>query len=94
VAALLFQHLPQKKDSDPSGTSSSKKRTSSASSTSTGIKSKFIKCVTALSGSLSRAEVDNCWNQVFGSDSVTDLASWTGTGNSSSSAHSSGNGVS
>ena len=91
---LVISAFAAKKDSDPSGTSSSKKRTSSASSTSTGTKSKFIKCVTALSGSLSRAEVDNCWNQVFGSDSVTDLASGTGTDNSSSSAHSSGNGVS
>ena len=94
MAALLFQHLPQKKSSGLSGTSSSKERTSSGSTASTGTKSKFIKCVTALSGSLSRAEVDNCWNQVFGSSSVTGLALGTSTGSSSPSGHSSGNGVS
>jgi hypothetical protein len=91
---LVISTLAAKKSSGLSGTSSSKERTSSGSTTSTGTKSKFIKCVTALSGSLSRAEVDNCWNQVFGSSSVTGLALGTSTGSSSPSGHSSGNGVS
>jgi hypothetical protein len=91
---LVISTLAAKKSSGLSGTSSSKERASSGSTTSTGTKSKFIKCVTALSGSLSRAEVDNCWNQVFGSSSVTGLALGTSTGSSSPSGHSSGNGVS
>jgi hypothetical protein len=91
---LVISAFAAKKGSDPSDTSSSKKNTSSASSFSTGTKSKFIKCVTALSGSISRAEVDNCWNQVFESGSVTGLTLGSSTGSSSSSGHSSGNGVS
>ena len=90
---LVISAFAAKKNSEPSGTSSSKERTSSGSSTSTGAKAKFIKCVTALSGSLSRAEVDSCWNQVFGSASATGLALGTSTGSSSSSGHSSGNRV-
>jgi hypothetical protein len=82
VAALLFQHL-QQKSSDPNGTSSSKKNPSSAGSSNTGTKSKFIKCITALSGNISRVEVDNCWNEVFGSSSVTGLALGTSIGSSS-----------
>jgi hypothetical protein len=79
------------------GTSSSKKDTSGTSGTSTGSKSKFIKCVTAISGSLSRADVDNCWNQVFGSggsSSALTLGASTSSGSSSSSSsgHSSGHG--
>jgi hypothetical protein len=92
---LVISAFAAKKGSDPSDTSSSKKNTSSASSFSTGTKSKFIKCVTALSGSISKAEVDNCWNQVFESGSVTGLTLGSSTGSSSSSSgHSSGNGVS
>jgi hypothetical protein len=79
------------------GTSSSKKDTSGTSGTSTGSKSKFIKCVTAISGSLSRAEVDNCWNQVFGSGGSSSgltlgTSTTSGSGSSSSSGHSSGHG--
>src|SRR5689334_18061010 len=51
--------------SSSSGSSTSKKGTSSTGSTSTGSKSKFIKCVTAISGNPSRADVDNCWEQVL-----------------------------
>ena len=87
MAALLFQYLAQKKVLNQVARVVVKERTSSGSSTGTGAKTKFIKCVTALSGSLSRAEVDNCWNQVFGSDSVTGLALGTSTGSSSSSGH-------
>src|ERR671930_1648196 len=61
-----------KSDTSSSGTSSSstsKKGTSSTGGTSTGSKSKFIKCVTAISGSPSKAQVDNCWEQVFGGGS-------------------------
>jgi hypothetical protein len=77
------------------GTSSSKKDTSGTSGTSTGSKSKFIKCITAISGSLSRTDVDNCWNQVFGSGSSSSgltLGTSTSSGSSSSSGHSSGHG--
>jgi hypothetical protein len=72
-----------KKDSGKSGTSSGGKSGSSTSTggSSTGSKSKFIKCVTAISGSPSKAEVDNCWDQVFGSGSGLTL----GSGGSSSS---------
>jgi hypothetical protein len=91
---LVISAFAAKKGSDPSDTSSSKKNTPSASSFSTGTKSKFIKCVTALSGSISKAEVDNCWNQVFESGRVTGLTLGSSTGSSSSSGHSSGNGVS
>jgi hypothetical protein len=53
--------------SDKSSSSTSKKGTlSGATGASTGSKSKFIKCTTAISGSLSRTDVDNFWDQVFG----------------------------
>jgi hypothetical protein len=60
--------------SNKSGSSTSKRGTSgTSSSTSTGSKSKFIKCITSISGSPSRAEVDNCWDQVFGGGSSSGL---------------------
>jgi len=61
--------------SDKSSSSTSKKGTSSTGGTSTGSKSTFIKCVTAISGSPSKAEVDNCWNQAFGGGSGLTLGS-------------------
>jgi hypothetical protein len=75
--SLVTSAFAVKKDgSDKSGTSSSgsgsstsKKGTSSTGGTSTGSKSKFIKCVTAISGSPTKAQVDSCWNQVFGGGS-------------------------
>ena len=77
-----------KKSSDTTGTSnSSKKGTSSTSGTSIGSKSKFVKCVTAISGSLSRATVDNCWDEVFGSGVASGLTLGAGTSSSSSSGH-------
>jgi hypothetical protein len=63
--------------SDKSSSSTSKKGTSS-----TGSKSTFIKCVTAISGSPSKAEVDNCWNQAFGGSSGLTLGSNLGGGSS------------
>jgi hypothetical protein len=61
--------------SSKSGSSTSKRGTSGTSSgTSTGSKSKFIKCITSTSGSPSRAEVDNCWDQVFGGGSSSGLS--------------------
>jgi hypothetical protein len=73
-----------KKSSDKNGTtstgssSSSKKGTTSTSGTSTGSVKKFIKCVTAIpGGSPSRTEVNNCWDQVFGSGSSTLSSSTT-----------------
>jgi hypothetical protein len=68
--------------SDKSGSSTSKKGTSSTGGTSTGSKSTFIKCVTAISGSPSKAEVDNCWNQAFGGGSGLTLGSNLGGGSS------------
>ena len=64
--------------SDTSSSSSSDKSSSSTSkkgTSSTGSKSTFIKCVTAISGSPSKAEVDNCWNQAFGGGSGLTLGS-------------------
>jgi hypothetical protein len=87
-SGLVTSAFAVKKSSDTTGTSSSsKKGTSSTSGTSTGSKSKFIKCVTAISGSLTRSEVDNCWDQVFGSGAASGLTLGTGTGSSSSSRH-------
>ena len=80
--------------SDKSSSSTSKKGTlSGATGASTGSKSKFIKCITAISGSLSRTDVDNCWDQVFGgsgSSSASRLTLGPSTSTSdSSSKHSS-----
>jgi hypothetical protein len=64
----------------------------STGGTSTGSKSKFIKCVTAISGSPSKAEVDNCWDQVFGGGSgltVGGSGSTLGAGSSTTSGKSS-----
>ena len=82
-SGLVTSAFAVKKGSGKSGTSSGGKSSSSTSTggTSTGSKSKFIKCVTAISGSPSKAEVDNCWDQVFGSGSGLTL----GSGGSSSS---------
>ena len=80
--------------SDKSSSSTSKKGTlSGATGASTGSKSKFIKCATAISGSLSRTDVDNCRDQVFGgsgSSSASRLTLGPSTSTSdSSSKHSS-----
>ena len=67
IVTLAFA---SKRGSDSTGSSSTKKGTSTtdSSSTSSGSKSKFIKCVTAISGSSpSKTEVDNCWDKAFGS---------------------------
>jgi hypothetical protein len=83
---LVTSAFAVKKGSDTTDTSSSnKKGTSSTGSTSTGSKSKFIKCVIAMSGSPSKAEVDNCWDQVFGSGSVSGLTLGASTSSSNSS---------
>ena len=88
------------KKGDSTTTSSSKSSSStSTSGTSTGSKSKFIKCVTAISGSSpSKAEVDRCWDQVFGGTSGLTLgggsfggsSSTLGSGSTSSRSSSSG----
>jgi hypothetical protein len=79
--------------SDKSGSSTSKKGTSGTSGgTSTGSKSKFIKCVTAISGSSpSRAEVDSCWDQVFGGGSGLTLGGSSGSSTSGGSSSASSN---
>ena len=88
----------KKGGSDKSGSSTSKKGTSSGTSggTSTGSKSKFIKCVTVISGSSpSRAEVDSCWDQVFGGGSGLTLGGGSGSstsGGSSSASSRTGSG--
>ncbi len=92
---LVTSAFAVKKDDGKSGTSSSSSKSSSSTSTgdtSTGSKSKFIKCVTAISGSPSRAEVDNCWDQVFGGGSgltVGGSGSTLGAGSSTTSGKSS-----
>ena len=95
-SGLVTSAFAVKKDTSATTTGTSKKSTSGTSATSTGSKSKFIKCVTAISGSLSRTEVDNCWNQVFGSGGSSSgliLGPGTSSGSSSSSSgHSSGHG--
>jgi hypothetical protein len=78
--------------SGTSSSSTSKKGTSSTGSTSTGSESKFIKCVTAISGSPSKAQVDNCWDQVFGNSSGLTLGGGRSTTSSGSSSGSSGHG--
>jgi len=85
----------KKSSSSTSGTSSSsKKGTSSTSDSSTGSKSKFIKCVTAISGSPTKAQVDNCWDQVFGGGSGLTIGSSFGGGSSSSTSGKSSSGTS
>jgi hypothetical protein len=96
-SGLVTSAFAVKKDDGKSGTSSSGSSSKSSSSTSTGgtstgSKSKFIKCVTAISGSPSRAEVDNCWDQVFGGGSgltVGGSGSTLGAGSSTTSGKSS-----
>ena len=98
-SGLVTSAFAVKKDDGKSATSSSGSSSSSKSSsststggTSTGSKSKFIKCVTAISGSPSRAEVDNCWDQVFGGGSgltVGGSGSTLGAGSSTTSGKSS-----
>ena len=95
IVTLAF--AAKKRGTDPTGSSSNKKDTSTtgSSSTTTGSKSKFIKCVTGISGSISRTEVDNCWDKVFGgggesssgSRSTLTLGPSTSSGSSSSSVH-------
>jgi hypothetical protein len=74
------------RSSSSSSSSSSNSKSSSSTSTSgtsTGSKSKFIKCVTAISGSSpSKAEVDKCWDQVFGGGSGLTLGGSFGGGGS------------
>jgi hypothetical protein len=83
-SGIVTSAFAVKKGGGKSSTSSSSKSSSSTSTrgTITGSKSKFIKCVTAISGSPSKAEVDNCWNQVFGSGSALTLGggSFSGSG--------------
>lgn len=97
-SGLVTSAFAVKKDDGKSATSSSGSSSSKSSSststggTSTGSKSKFIKCVTAISGSPSRAEVDNCWDQVFGGGSgltVGGSGSTLGAGSSTTSGKSS-----
>jgi hypothetical protein len=91
-SGLVTSAFAVKKGTDKKDTSTSSKSSSSKSkegtsttggSTSTGSESKFIKCVTAISGSPSKAEVDNCWDQVFGGGGGLTLGSST-SGRSSS----------
>jgi hypothetical protein len=84
-SGLVTSAFALKKGSDPTSTSSSKKGMSSTSATSTGSRGKFIKCITTISGSLTRAEVDNCWDQVFGTGSASGLTLGASTSSSSSS---------
>ena len=94
-SSIVTLAFASKKGSDPTGSSSTKKDTSTTgdSSTSSGSKSKFIKCVTTISGSLSKTEVDNCWDRVFAggsgssSGSSLTLGPSTSSGSSSSSIH-------
>ena len=86
-SGLVTSAFAVKKGDSKTGTSSSStsKSSSSASTsgTSTGSKSKFIKCVTAISGSSpSKAEVDKCWDQVFGGGSGLTLGGSFGGGGS------------
>ena len=84
-SGLVTSAFAVKKGSSKSDTSSSDKSSSSTSkkgTSSTGSKSTFIKCVTAISGSPSKAEVDNCWNQAFGGSSGLTLGSNLGGGSS------------
>ena len=86
-SGLVTSALAVKKGDSKTGTSSSSKSSSSTSTsgTSTGSKSKFIKCVTAISGSSpSKAEVDKCWDQVFGGGSGLTLGGSTSSRSSSS----------
>ena len=46
--------------------SSKKGASNTGGSTATGSLSKFIKCVRAISGTLSRTDVTDCWDQVYG----------------------------
>ena len=102
---LVTSAFAVKKGDSKTGTSSSSSSSSSSKSssststsgTSTGSKSKFIKCVTAISGSPSKAEVDKCWDQVFGGSSGLTLggsfggsSSTLGSGSTSSRSSSSG----
>lgn len=89
--SLVTSAFAVKKGTDKKGTSSSSSSTSnkgtssntgSSSSSSTGSKSKFVKCVTAISGSPTKAQVDNCWNQVFGGGSGLTLGGSFGGGSS------------
>ena len=81
---LVTSAFAVKKGDGKTGTSSTSKSSSSTSTggTSTGSKSKFIKCITAISGSPSKAEVDKCWDQVFGGGSVLTLGGSFGGGGS------------
>ena len=83
-SGLVTSAFAVKKGDSKTGTSSSNKSSSSTSTsgTSTGSKSKFIKCVTAISGSPSKAEVDKCWDQVFGGSSGLTLGGSFGGGGS------------
>ena len=85
-SGLVTSAFAVKKGDSKTGTSSSSSSKSSSSTstsgTSTGSKSKFIKCVTAISGSPSKAEVDKCWDQVFGGSSGLTLGGSFGGGGS------------
>ena len=86
-SGLVNSAFAVKKGDSKTGTSSSSSSKSSSSTStsgaSTGSKSKFIKCVTAISGSSpSKAEVDKCWDQVFGGGSGLTLGGSFGGGGS------------
>jgi G:T/U-mismatch repair DNA glycosylase len=82
-AFALKKGMSDKKGTSSSGKSGSSISTSSTGGTSKGSKSKFIKCVTAISGSPAKAQVDKCWDQVFGGGSGLTLGgSFGGTSNS------------
>jgi hypothetical protein len=78
-----------KKSGGKSGTSTDSKSSpsttkSNAGTTSTGTKRAFIKCVTAIAGSPTKAEVDHCWDQAFGGGSGLTLGgNFGGSGSSS-----------
>jgi hypothetical protein len=85
-SGLVTSAFAVKKSANKNDTTSG---TSNTGDSATGSKSEFIKCVTAISGSSpTRAEVDKCWDQVFGSGSASTLgASSTGRSSSGSSVH-------
>ena len=95
-SGLVTSAFAVKKGSGKSGTSTDSKSspsttksgTSNAGSTSTGTKRAFIKCVTAIAGSPTKAEVDHCWDQVFGGGSGS--SSTLGGGSTTSGRASSG----
>jgi hypothetical protein len=65
------------KNADKNGSTSTGGSSTTTSSSPTSSEKKFFKCVEAIPGKISKADVDSCYDEVFGSSGKTPSSSST-----------------